>query len=463
MFEKLKKWWSLDRSNEADTADAVLDPLKWKQRRGWIGLMFVSFGWGFTITGMFIGSQVAQAPTSSDMIKAIVGGNLLLFLIAILVCIPAYRTGCNNSLMYRMVFGNKGWLIPSIIVIITGLGWQASLVGMFPDVIIGAGNTGYALVGLAGGLIVIISCYIGIKGLEAIGNCAAVFLLIAAFICIAFNINKVGGLDAMVAACDSVKGSPMAVSVIIDAIVGSWAVGAMFAGDFTRFCKKGWVVFVFVGINFLFAQPLLHILGITGSIANGTHVFTDYASKISIFFYVFCMIAMIFAIWTTCNSNLYFTQVQFSNVTNKSMRVSAVILGMIGAVAAAWGFFNYFGGFINVIVSLVPPMMGPWVIDYYVVNKMKYDPKIIKKCPDFNWVAFISYAAGVVVPMIYTPAGLSVAIWNIMTASIVYLVLYYVLAAMGHKVGYSSVASLGKGPYVPYERAIAEGEIEANA
>lgn len=459
MLEKLKNMWKLDRSAEAETTDSVLDPIKWKQRRGWVGLVFVSFGWGFTITGMFIGSQIAQAKDLNSMITAMIIGNLILFLIAFLVCIPAYRTGCNNALLFRMVFGSKGWKLPALVVIITGLGWQGSLVGMFPDVIIGSGNKGYALVGIIGGLLVVVSCVIGIKGLEFVGNLAVIFLVAAGVICIGINIYKVGGLGNMILLADTPKESVMGTGTIVDAIVGSWAVGAMFAGDFTRFAKKAWVVFLFVAINFCFAQPLLHILGATGVMAQGDHIFTNYVKGISMVFYIFCMLAMIFAIWTTCNSNLYFTQVQFANLAKKPMKISAIILGVIGTIAAAWGFFNYFGNFINFIVSLVPPLLGPWAMDYYVINKMKYDTRLLEKLPSVNWCAIAAYVIGILVPMIFTPSGLPIAIWNILTSSVAYLVLYAVARAMGKKPGYSAIADQGAGPYNPEKRAVAEGEI----
>ncbi|MGI6766934.1 MAG: cytosine permease [Lentihominibacter sp.] len=461
MKEKFLNWWRLDKDEEALTADSVLAPLSWAQRRKALSLVSVSFGWGFCITGMFVGSLVATEPTGKDMLMSVIIGNTILFCIAFLVTYPAYRTGCCNSLLYKLVFGSKGWVLPCLIVIITGLGWQGSLTGMFPDVIVGAGNTGYAIVGLIGGALVLYSCYKGIRGLEFVGNLAVVFLCFAGIACIAYNLKCAGGLDGLMElANEKNKDNPDGLTMVggVDAIVGSWAVGAMFAGDFTRFSKTGISVLAFIGVCFVIVQPFLQVLGITGAVVHGEHVFTGYAMQLGMVFFVVSMIAMVMAIWTTANSNMYFTQVQFSNITRRPMKVSAVIIGIIGAVAAAWGFFNYFGGFINTIVSLVPPMLGPIACDYFICNKMKYDPAIIDKVPPFNWGALVAYVSGVVIPRFYVPESLPIAIWNIVISAVFYLAIFYICKAAGKPIGYASVADQGEGPYNPKARAIANGE-----
>ena len=98
-------------------------------------------------------------------------------------------------------------------------------------------------------------------------------------------------------------------------------------------------------------------------------------------------------------------------------------------------------------------------MDYYVINKMKYDTRLLEKLPSVNWCAIAAYVIGILVPMIFTPSGLPIAIWNILTSSVAYLVLYAVARAMGKKPGYSAIADQGAGPYNPEKRAVAEGEI----
>lgn len=459
MVEKLKKWWTLDLEEEAKSADSSLEPVRWSKRRGALSLIILSFGWGFCTTGLVCGGQAIDGSTFKSMITGLIGGDLVLFVISMLVCFIAYRTGCNNSLLYRYVFGNKLWIIPSSMIVIMGLGHQALMSGMIADVIVGMDSSIYWLVCLLGGLAVIVTVYCGIKGVEVIGNIAVVFLTVAMIVCIVYDVYVLGGWTSAAAQANATGKGTKNTAAIIDIAVGAWSVGAAFAGDFTRFAKNKWVLPLFVGINFLIVQPLLQILGLLGMLAFQDYTFTRYAWNLGMVFGIISFIAMIFAMWTTANSNLYFVTQAGSNVLKRPTKAVATIMGLIGAIAAAFGFYSIVGGFIDFLASIVPPLIGVVFADYYVVNKMKYDTKLIKKIPNYNICAFIAYIIAVAVPYIYKPEVLPVSIWGIFISFVSYLVLAYILRAAGKKIGYSSVADEGTGPWDPYERAVAEGEI----
>lgn len=456
MLQKLKAWW-----NAPDTGgDSLLTPVSWKSRRTALSLIAVSFGWGFTVTPLYIGATIATMPTSTDMALSIAIGDILLFLISILICIPAYRTGCNNPLLFRILFGNKGWILPAIVVFIGALGWQGSLTGWFAEVVVGVDSQWFAIVALVGGLLVLLSVYFGIKGIEVVGNISVAFLTVAAVVCFYLCAREVGGFANLVALADADKGvdSP-SIPSMASTIVGSIAVGASVSADFTRFCKKGWVVFVFVAINFFLVQPGLQLLGVAGVLAFDNHLFSVYSKVLGIVFYIFCLIAMIMAVWTTCNSNAYFGQVSFSNLTKKNMKVGAVIIGGFGAISAALGIATFVGNWVNILATAFPPLVGLITADYYIINKCKYDTKLLDKIPAVNIPAIISYLISAILGNIYCPSFLPVAAWCFIVSFVLYLVLFFIFKAAGKLQGYAVVADQGKGPWNPYERAIAEGEI----
>ena len=458
MFKKLGKWWNApDNSN-----DSMLDPVPWKLRRTAWSLIFVSFGWGFTVTPLFIGSILAAGANSSDMIASICIGDLMLFALSILICIPAYRTGCNNPLLFRFVFGRHGWKVPCSVIVICGLGWQGGLTGWFAEVVVGVGSEYFTPVAVMGGILVIISIYFGIKGIEVVGNAAVIFLSGAAALCFYLCINEAGGLNGLIALADGDKGvETVSREQMTNMVVGSLAVGASVSADFTRFCKKGWVVFMFVAINFFFVQPVLQILGIAGVLVFDSHLFSAYASIVNSAFYIFCLISLIFAVWTTCNSNAYFTQVSFSNVTKKNLRVSAVVVGGVGLVSAAFGFSNYVGTFIDFLATVIPPLVGIVTVDYYFIHKMKYDIKLRGRIPNWNPAAVIAYVIAVMVAFLYTPPFLATAVWGPLMSSVLYAITYAIFTKAGIKCGYSVVSQEQTGPWNPMERAIAEGQLTA--
>lgn len=458
MFENIKKWW-----NAPDTGgDSLMEPVSWNKRRSALSLIAVSFGWGFTVTPLFIGAKIATMPSTTQMAWSIFLGDVILFVLSILICIPAYRTGCNNPLLFRILFGNKGWVLPALIVCIGGFGWQGSLTGWFAEVVVGVDSKWYSIVALVGGLLVLLSVYFGVKGVEVVGNFSVVFLAAASVICFYLCVREAGGTANLLLLADAEKGvDAPTMPAMISSIVGSIAVGASVSADFTRFCKKGWVVFLFVAINFFLVQPALQILGVTGILVFNTHIFTIYSKLLGTVFYGFCMIAMIFAVWTTCNSNAYFAQVSMSNLTKKNMKVTAVIVGGFGAISAALGIASYVGSWVDFLATAFPPLVGLITADYYIVNKCKYDTKIIANIPDVNIPAVIGYLAAAIIGFLWCPAFLPTAVWCFAIAFVVYLVLFYAFKATGKIQGYAAVSNQGTGPWNPYERAIAEGEIKA--
>ncbi|MDH4022354.1 MAG: hypothetical protein OEV14_04435, partial [Gammaproteobacteria bacterium] len=55
MAETLRTWWTLDTGAEERSADNPFSALSPHQRRGTGPMLALAFGWGFLITGLFIG------------------------------------------------------------------------------------------------------------------------------------------------------------------------------------------------------------------------------------------------------------------------------------------------------------------------------------------------------------------------------------------------------------------------
>ena len=56
-MSRLKKWLTYDREAERSSADNPVGPLDDSQRRGALPLLTLAFGWGFLVTGLFIGGS----------------------------------------------------------------------------------------------------------------------------------------------------------------------------------------------------------------------------------------------------------------------------------------------------------------------------------------------------------------------------------------------------------------------
>ena len=85
-MSKLKSWWSYDAEAEKKSADNPVTPLTDSQRRGTIPLLTLAFGWGFLVTGLFVGGMLGSGQVFwPDIVQASFAGNVANFVIGALV------------------------------------------------------------------------------------------------------------------------------------------------------------------------------------------------------------------------------------------------------------------------------------------------------------------------------------------------------------------------------------------
>lgn len=437
-MDKFKAWWRVEQEKELKSGESMLKAIPKNKRRSTLSLMAVSFGWAFLMLGLVIGESVARAENAKDIALGILIGNSTLFVICFLVGYVGYKTGFNNAMVYRFVFGKKGMILPGILVTIVGLGWQASFIGMFTEVWVGSEVTlTYIIIGIFAGILITYTCYKGIKGIEYISWPSIIIFSIVMFVAIVYSFNSLGGIAGIdTATQNAYAADPVSMATKVNMVIGSWIVGAMFAGDFIRFCKSAPGVFWFVAINFFFVQPLLQIMGALGFLAFGTYNPGMYLAVTGSISWILIMVSFSLAVWTTGNTNLYFTQTPLANMFKVPRRISALVLGIIATIIGAFGMFNYLETFVGLLASIVPPIFGPLVIDFYLIHKRKYNVELIDRLPIINYQAIAAYLSGVVIPLIYTPNWLPSSIWAIIISVISYALLAAISIASGKKFGY---------------------------
>ena len=132
MREKLKTWWRFDPELEQSSADNPLTPLTADQRRDTLPLLTLAFGWGFLVTGLFVGGALGAGVNFwPELIYATFLGNLANFIIGALVGYIGYKTACNSGLLYRFVYGGVGAYLPVLFLALLLIGWQGIVIGAF--------------------------------------------------------------------------------------------------------------------------------------------------------------------------------------------------------------------------------------------------------------------------------------------------------------------------------------------
>jgi cytosine permease len=438
MLERLRAWWTLDPAAELSSADNPLAPLRPEQRRGTGPMLLLAFGWGFLITGLLVGGGLgAGQPFWPDLVRNAFLGNSVNFVVGALVGYMGYRTACNSALLYRLVYGNAGAWLPVMFLAVLLVFWQGIVVGAFSFAWVQTFDSPwFYAVAVFAGLLYTVTTYFGVKGLEDVALPASLILTAVLIYAGWYNVDRAGGWYAFLAlSAATAAQNPLADLDAINLVIGSWIVGAVVMPEYTRFARSAWVAIAIPFIVLIVAQFVLQLVGAMGGVVSGNADFTGYMRTAGPAISLFGLIAMSFALWTTGDANLYLPAIQTASLLKRPKRVMVVILGLLGTVLGL-GIYQQFMTFIGILANIVPPLIGPVIVDYYLCNRRRFDPALLPRLPAWNWLAVLGFAGGAVASF-YPPAWLAAGLYALLVSMAIYAVLYAVAHVAGLRIGYA--------------------------
>lgn len=438
----LSKWFRLDEREEAASADNPHAPLQASQRRDALPLLTLAFGWGFLVTGLLVGSSLGAGLYFPDLLRNAMWGNLVNFVVGALVGYMGYQTACNSGLLYRLTYGNVGAYLPVLFLAALTIGWQGIVVGAFGLTWTGSFDSPYFVpVALFAGVLYTYTTYKGVKGLERVAVPSTVVLALVGLYAGWFNVDKAGGWDAFLAMSASAAASqPLTDTQAINLVIGSWIVGGVVMAEYTRFARKAWVAIAIPFIVLVATQLFLQVIGAMGGIVSGNFDFSAYLRTAGPIIAIIGLISMSLALWTTGDTNLYLPSIQTASVFRLPKRVTIVICGTIGTILGL-GIYQYFMDWINQIANLVPPLIGPIIVDYYVFHGRRYDTALLDRLPSWNPLAVAAFFIGVVAAYGFTPDWIASGLWGLLVSMVVYGVLFGFARLFGWRFGYSRAAA----------------------
>ncbi len=444
MSEGISRWFKLDTRQEAQTADNPHAPLREDQRRGALPLLTLAFGWGFLVTGLLVGSSLGAGLHFPDLVRNAMWGNLINFVVGALVGYMGYKTACNSGLLYRLTYGNAGAYIPVLFVAALTIGWQGIVVGAFGLTWAGSFDSPlFYPIAIFAGVLYTYTTYNGIKGLERVAMPSTVVLVLVGLYAAWFNVDRAGGWDAFLQMSFAAAAKqPLSDVAAINIVIGSWVVGAIVMSEYTRFARSAWVAIAIPFIVLVVTQIFLQVIGAMGGIVSGSFDFSAYLRTAGPVIAFIGLIAMSLALWTTGDTNLYLPSVQTASVFRLPKRVTIIICGTLGTILGL-GIYQHFMTWIDQIATVVPPLIGPVIIDYYVFNGRRYDVTLLDRLPAWNPVAVAAVVAGIVAAYAFTPPWIASGLFGLLVSMAAYLVLYLAARAFGARPGYAGVASRG--------------------
>jgi len=434
MLEKLKNWWKWNPEFEKNSADNPVTALSEQQKRNAGPLLALAFGWGFLVTGLFTGGLLGNGlPFWPDIVLASFIGNLVNFIIGAFVGYIGYKTACNSGILYRYVYGNAGAYIPVVFISILLIGWQGIVVGAFgatwttalhPELPVSEifSSTTFYIAAVFAGILYTATTYFGVKGLEKVSIPSVAVLVFVGLYAIYLNIQQAGGLSNFQAlSAELAAKNPLTMVQAINLVIGSWIVGAVVMPEYTRFAKKTWVAIAIPFIVLIFAQWFLQIVGALGGIVSGDFMFTTYLMDQGMIIAWVGIIGMSLALWTTGDANLYLPVIQTSSIFKRPQHVTTVICGTLGTILGL-GLYQNFMEWINLLASIVPPLIGPVIVEYYFVNREKFHTGHLDNISKWNPAAFIAYILGAA-STFYSPDWGTPSLIGLLVSMLVYLIL----------------------------------------
>ena len=440
MIEKLKNWWKWNPELEKKSADNPVTALSEQQRRNAGPLLALAFGWGFLVTGLFTGGLLGNGlPFWPDIVLASFLGNLVNFIIGAFVGYIGYKTACNSGLLYRYVYGNAGAYIPVVFISILLIGWQGIVVGAFgatwttalhPELPVSEifSSTTFYIAAVFAGILYTVTTYFGVKGLEKVSIPSVAVLVFVGLYAIYLNVQQAGGFSTFQAlSAELAAKNPLTMVQAINLVIGSWIVGAVVMPEYTRFAKKTWVAIAIPFIVLIFAQWFLQIVGALGGIVSGDFMFTTYLMDQGIIIAWIGIIGMSLALWTTGDANLYLPVIQTSSIFKRPKHVTTVICGTLGTILGL-GLYQNFMEWINLLASIVPPLIGPVIVEYYMIDRAKFHSGHFNNIAKWNPAAFIAYILGAA-STFYSPDWGTPSLIGLLVSMLVYLILRVSLKA----------------------------------
>lgn len=450
------------KNSEIVDREYMLSPVPVTERRPTWKQVMVWIGFGYVVTGMFVGGVLAGYGNQPGLppglaLTAITVGMGLLAVLTVLLGIVAQKTGLNLALVSRFSYGMMGTNLPLAVMALLTLGWFASITGMVGQIwgsFVGnpTGITVFdpAVVGydhiepislenflscVIFGLIFTLTAYYGIKAIEAVAiPISPVILLIALIVGIGM-LQEGGGPTQFFNEANNLGGLGLGHAITV--VTGSWIAGVVMGVDFFRFNKNVAGVIAGAVACFILTNPLLNIVGYIGAVQVGQFNYVDWMVQKGVLLAIIGVIAWTTSLWTTNNAELYCNSLYAGPVISsfrKTVKRENIVLftGILGTIIGSMAFYEmFFADFITILGAAFLPLAGPIIADYYIVKRRNYNVEQVNHQPKYRLAGVITFSIGAILGLIFQyvlplPFGLPSGIVALLITIIIYPLIYNV-------------------------------------
>jgi NCS1 family nucleobase:cation symporter-1 len=413
---------------------------RWNVAALWVGMAICvpTYTLGGVLTAYF-GLSVSEA------LWTILVANIVVLVPLTLNAFPGTRYGIPCPVVLRASFGIIGSNVPSLIRAVVACGWfgiQTLFGGIAIHLLLSAVSDSWAALGGTGeviGFFIFWVANIGvvIRGSEAIKHLealAAPMLLVVAVGLLFWAMPKVSMQEVLSVPASRPADAPFLpyFMAALTAMVGFWATLSLNIPDFSRFARSqrsqviGQIIglpltmLLFAGLGVVLTAASAELVGET--ISDPINLIGRIDSPLSV---VLAMLMIILAtISTNTAANIVSPTNVFQNVAPKYINENkgVIITGIIGIALMSWELLKKLGWletdvsveslYSNWLIgysSLLGPIAGIMVVDYFLVKKQAYDVLALYQdnagYPAWNVAGFIAFLVPVGLTLVAITTG----------------------------------------------------------
>ena len=337
------------------------------------------FGAGVSIAEILTGTYLAPLGMGQGLATIIIGhiiGCTMLFLAGLIGA--KVRKSAMETV--KMSFGSRGGLLFSFLNVLQLVGWTAIMIydgALAADGVIGAGRWVWCLVI---GVLIIFWIFVGITNLGKINTIAMAALFVLTII-----------LCKMIFFCGNISvisDSNLSFGAAVELSVAMPLSWLPLISDYTREAEKPVVATAASAIVYGVVSCWMYIIGMGAAIYTGEYDIAQIMIKTGLG--VVGLLIIIFSTVTTTFLDAYSAGVSSESIMSKLRgKYVAVIVTVIGTIAAIVYPMDNITNFLYLIGSVFAPMIAIMIADFFILKKDKSESM-------FNWSNLIIWLVGFV-------------------------------------------------------------------
>jgi len=311
--------------------DYVSSAVSLDDRRPWINILVVWLGFIIVVGIMAVGGGMASQMPRADFITAVIFGNIILAMFAMLSGFIGAESGKNFNQLMSDVFPGVSQRIVSLYVPIILIGWfgvEAAIFGNLIGEIYDLSSTARRVLMFASTLMFSFTSYLGFRAMRHVS-------IIAVPLILAIGLYALYVASGQASNAFAFGDATLSVSQGMAIVMGSWIMGVLTClPDLTRFSKARLSGALVGALGILIGNNFSFLVGGAAAVLAGE---ADPAKVLIAFGFIPLAVILALAnIWTTNDNNMYSAALNVARLGNISRRKAVMICTVIAAVFAAF-------------------------------------------------------------------------------------------------------------------------------